>query len=162
MNRFIPRGAVLAKDIQGSAFGTRSRELRSIQDPFAAITHGHLRPQNGINIPVPMQMFVQPPPPAHYYQPPPHPHHGDLNSATATTARNHKHLEAMNMFSSQQSQDPIFMQQIGEMSGRSQFVLQRFRNHFLKSQTLFFIYKRTYFFRYIARYIGLDAVANAA
>ncbi|KAL3998575.1 hypothetical protein ACH3XW_15610 [Acanthocheilonema viteae] len=120
MNRFIPRGAVLARDMQGSAFGTRTRDLRSIQDPFAAITHGQLRPQNGINIPVPMQMFVQPPPPPHYYQPTPHPRHGDLNSTAATTARNHKHLEQMNMFSSQQSQDPIFMQQIGEMSGISQ------------------------------------------
>lgn len=129
MNRFIPRGAVMAKDMQGSAFGNRNRDLRSIQDPFAAITHGQLRPQNGINIPVPIQMFVQPPP--HYYRPPPHPRPGDLNSAAGNTARNRKHLEAMNMFSSQQSQDPIYMQQIGEMSGKLQFRLQIIlRSHF--------------------------------
>lgn len=137
MNRFVPRGAVSARDIRGSAFGTRSRDLRSIQDSFATITHGHLRPQNGINIPVPMQMFVQPPPPPHYYQPPPHPHHSDLNSATAATARNHNGLEAVNMFSSQQSQDPIFMQQIGEISSRSQFYLQSiFGSHILVFQIL--------------------------
>ncbi|VDK63463.1 unnamed protein product [Onchocerca ochengi] len=118
MNRFIPRGAILPKNVRGNAFGTRSRDLRSIQDPFATITHGQLRPQNGINIPVPIQMFVQPPP--HYYQPPSHPHHGDLNSAAGNTAQNRKQLETMNMFSSQQSQDPIYMQQIGEMSGISQ------------------------------------------
>ncbi|VDN82417.1 unnamed protein product [Brugia pahangi] len=119
MNRFIPRGVVLAKDMQGNAFGTRNRDLRSIQDPFAAITHGQLRPQNGINIPVPIQMFVQPPP--HYYRPPLHTRHGDLNSVDSTT-RNRKHLEGINMFSSQQSQDPIYMQQLGEMSGVSQDV----------------------------------------
>ncbi|MCP9260186.1 Regulator of nonsense transcripts 1 [Dirofilaria immitis] len=118
MNRFIPRGAILTKDMQGSAFGTRSRDLRAIQDPFATITHGQLRPQNGINIPVPIQMFVQPPP--HYIRPLSHPRHSDLSSATGSTARNRKQLETMNVFSSQQSQDPIYVQQIGEISSISQ------------------------------------------
>lgn len=120
MNRFIPRGAMLTNGMQGSAFGTRNRDVRSIQDSFAAITPDQFRPQNGINIPVPVQMFVQPPP--HYYR---HSRHEDLNSASGS-ARNRKHLESMNMFSSQQSQDPIYMQQIGEMSGKSYYCLKKF------------------------------------
>lgn len=117
MNRFIPRGAILSSGVQGGAFGARSRDLRTIQDPFSAITQSHLHPQGGISIPMPLQMFVQPPP--HYYPPPSHPRRDDWSvSAGASAVQNREQTES-NMFSSQQSQDPIYMQQIGGMSGKT-------------------------------------------
>lgn len=81
MNRFIPRATWSAKEamIPGSVYdrnrnGIRN-DVRALQDPLATISLEKLRAQSGINIPVPIQMFMQPPPTSntHYYQPhPPH------------------------------------------------------------------------------------------
>lgn len=48
-------------------------DLRALQDPFSAISLDKLRPQGGINIPVPIHMFNQTSINAsqHYYPPPP-------------------------------------------------------------------------------------------
>ncbi|VDM94925.1 unnamed protein product [Thelazia callipaeda] len=114
MNRFVPHGATLSKE--GGVCCVRSRGIQSIQDPFATINQSQLRPQNGPNIPVPLQMFVQPPP--HYSLPPSQkPDKTVINSSTKQNQ-----LGTFNMFSSQQSQDPIYMQQISSMSDMSQDV----------------------------------------
>ncbi|VDK45025.1 unnamed protein product [Anisakis simplex] len=141
MNRFIPRATWSAKEaiIPGSVYdrnrnGMRT-DVRTLQDPMATISLDKLRSQSGINIPVPIQMFMQPPPTTntHYYQP----HHREILNALniehqqqqqqqphVTAARNNVWpspagadtsgvsvgLDAttMNAFNSQSTQDPFF------------------------------------------------------
>lgn len=79
-SRFIPLATWSAKEamIPGSVYDRNRHngphgDLRTLQDPFSAISLDKLRPQGGINIPVPLHMFSQPSLNAnqHYYPPPP-------------------------------------------------------------------------------------------
>ncbi|VDM24474.1 unnamed protein product [Toxocara canis] len=122
MNRFIPRATWSAKEamIPGSVYD-RSRngirqDVRALQDPMAVISLDKLRAQSGINIPVPIQMFMQPPPTSntHYYQPNlPH-HNSEPRNVWPPVAggpaigSGGEHMDSMNAFNSQPSQDPFY------------------------------------------------------
>uniref|UniRef100_A0A915AFQ8 DNA helicase n=1 Tax=Parascaris univalens TaxID=6257 RepID=A0A915AFQ8_PARUN len=124
MNRFIPRATWSAKEamIPGSVYD-RSRngirnDVRALQDPLATISLEKLRAQSGINIPVPIQMFMQPPPTSntHYYQP--HPPHRSSDAEPrnmwpqvtggAGVVSGREHMDALTAFNSQPSQDPFY------------------------------------------------------
>ncbi|MFH4982034.1 hypothetical protein AB6A40_008743 [Gnathostoma spinigerum] len=123
MNRFIPRATWSAKEamIPGSIYDRNRfsgrQDLRTLQDPQSAISLDRLRPQTGINIPVPIHMFVQPAPTTnpHYYPPPPPQTNGTRSvwppAAGGTGGvRPIDQFDNMNMFNSQQSQDPFYSQ----------------------------------------------------
>ncbi|VDK56367.1 unnamed protein product [Gongylonema pulchrum] len=119
MRRFIPRGAVLPKGPQKNAYAMRNRDFLAVQDPLLAITQGNLRPHSGVNIPVPVGMFMQPNAP-HCYPPPPQANAKPEQWSTGGRMVQNREQADANMFCSQQSQDPLYMQQIGGISGFSQ------------------------------------------